>query len=220
MAYTLEKVGVSVLFLNDRFKSLDYLKVVRNIVPDIESRNAFGLRSSRVPLLKSVVRINDWQDRVNGFVNFTDILQPAQSSLLNYNVDPSHPANIQFTSGTTGRPKAATLSHFNILNNALAIGFKTRYTHVDNIAVPVPFYHCFGMIMGTLAALVRGAAITIVCEGFDPKKTLKAVDKYKCTSLYGVPTMFIEYLRHYEENPSHYDISKLRTGIVAGAVCS
>ena len=167
-----------------------------------------------------MVRINEWQDRVSGFANFSDVLQPAQSSLLRYDVDPSDPANIQFTSGTTGRPKAATLSHFNILNNALAIGFKTRYTHLDNIAVPVPFYHCFGMIMGTLAALVRGAAITIICEGFDPKKTLKAVDKYKCTSLYGVPTMFIEYLRHYEENPSHYDISQLRTGIVAGAVCS
>jgi fatty-acyl-CoA synthase len=116
-----------------------------------------------VPSLKSVIRINDKDTHLKGFVNFTDINPPAKSSLLKYNVDPHDPINIQFTSGTTGRPKAATLSHFNILNNAYAIGNKCRYTLNDNIAVPVPFYHCFGMIMGTLAALVRGGSITIVC---------------------------------------------------------
>lgn len=211
---------MSVLFLNDRFKSLDYIKVVKNIVPDIEDQNPYDLHSPRLPNLKSIVRINDKDDRVKGFVNYTDLSQPAIASLLRYDTDFNDPVNIQFTSGTTGRPKAATLSHYNILNNAYVIGHKCRYTHKDNIAVPVPFYHCFGMIMGTLAAMVRGGSITIVTEGFDPKKTLQAADKYKCTSLYGVPTMFIEYLRNYEQNPSHYNISSLRTGIVAGAVCS
>ncbi len=164
--------------------------------------------------------MNDKDEHLNGFANYTDLNPPAKSSLLKYDVDANDPVNIQFTSGTTGRPKAATLSHLNILNNAYVIGNKCRYTLNDNIAIPVPFYHCFGMIMGTLAALVRGGSITIVCEGFDPLKTLNAINKYKCTSLYGVPTMFIEYIRHYEQNPSHFDISHLRTGIVAGAVCS
>ncbi len=191
LAYTLEKVGVSVLFLNDHFKSLNYIQVAKNIIPDIEHRNPINLNATRLPLLKGIVRINSKADHVKGFVNITDLYQPAQSSLLNYNVDTNDPANIQFTSGTTGRPKAATLSHYNILNNALIIGNKLKYTHADNITIPVPFYHCFGMIMGTLAAIVRGCSFTIVCEGFDPKKTLSAISKYKCTSLYGVPTMFI-----------------------------
>lgn len=148
--------------MNDKFKSLDYIKVVKNIVPDIEHQDPFHIKSPRLPELKSIVRINDHLDSIKGFVNYTDISQPADSSILKYNVDPNDPANIQFTSGTTGRPKAATLSHYNILNNAYIIGNKCRYTEKDNIAVPVPFYHCFGMIMGTLAALVRGGGITIV----------------------------------------------------------
>lgn len=116
---------------------------------------------------------------------------PINSKILPYKFDHNAAVNIQFTSGTTGKPKAAILSHFNTLNNAYLIGEKCNYTERDNIAIPVPFYHCFGMIMGTLAALVRKASITIVCEGFDGKKALEAVTKYKCTSLYGVPTMFI-----------------------------
>lgn len=127
-------------------------------------------------------------------------------------------ANIQFTSGTTGRPKAATLTHYNILNNGLIIGERCNYTDKDNICVPVPLYHCFGMVMGNLAALTRGGAVTYVCQGFDPIKTLQAVSKYSCTSLYGVPTMFSEYLRAYEVDPSKYKIETLRTGIIAGSL--
>ena len=198
LSYTIDKVGLSVLFLNDKFRHLDYIKIVKSIIPEIEHRNPYDIKSNRFPTLKGVVRMNNTNDHIKGFVNYTDIPEPANRSLFPDKIDPDHPANIQFTSGTTGRPKAATLSHYNILNNAYLIGEKCRYTEKDNIAVAVPFYHCFGMIMGTLGAFTRGAGITVVTEGFDPKKTLEAVTKYKCTSLYGVPTMFIEYLKHYE----------------------
>lgn len=116
------------MFLNDRFKSLDYINVVKNIIPDIEHQDPYHIKNTRLPHLKSVVRINDKSDSIKGFVNYTDLSQNTNSSLLHYDVDKNDPANIQFTSGTTGRPKAATLSHYNILNNAYIIGNKCRYT--------------------------------------------------------------------------------------------
>lgn len=156
---------------------------------------------------------------MKGFVNFSDLFHEEYSlEKLPVFPDAHDSTNIQFTSGTTGRPKAATLTHYNILNNGFTIGLRTGYTHEDNICVPVPLYHCFGMIMGNLAALVRGGSVTYVCQGFDPKKSLEALSKYNCTSLYGVPTMFSEYIRVYEENPSSYNISSLRTGIIAGSL--
>ena len=157
--------------------------------------------------------------KVPGFVNYTDLFH------TNYSLEklPKMPgcfeeANIQFTSGTTGQPKAAVLTHYNILNNGYAVGKRMRLTERDNICVPVPLYHCFGMILGNLAALTRSAQLTYICEGFDPKKTMEAINKYHCTALYGVPTMFSEYLRVYEENPSQYNIKSLRTGIIAGSL--
>jgi fatty-acyl-CoA synthase len=206
LAYTIEKVGLSVLFLNDKFKHLNYIDIVRSIVPELETNSPFDLQSKRFPTLKGVVRMNTQNDTVKGFVNYSDIPEPSKRSLFKDKIHHEDPANIQFTSGTTGRPKAATLSHYNILNNAYLIGDKCRYTTADNIAVAVPFYHCFGMILGTLGAYTRGAGISVITEGFDPKMTLETISKYKCTSLYGVPTMFIEYLRHYEEDPKKYSI--------------
>lgn len=160
----------------------------------------YNVKSHKFPYLQSIVRFNDEKDhkRIHGFVNFTDLLEETYA-LDKLPPFPSafDPANIQFTSGTTGRPKAATLSHYNILNNGYIIGNRCNFTDQDNICVPVPLYHCFGMVMGNLAALTRGGSLTYVCQGFDPMKTLEAVTKYRCTALYGVPTMFSEYLRVY-----------------------
>ena len=127
------------------------------------------------------------------------------------------PINIQYTSGTTGFPKGATLSHHNILNNGFFVGELCRYTADDKICIPVPFYHCFGMVMGNLAATTHGAAMIIPAPSFDPVKTLEAVEQERCTSLYGVPTMFIAELAI--DDFERFDLSSLRTGIMAGSPC-
>jgi fatty-acyl-CoA synthase len=127
------------------------------------------------------------------------------------------PINIQYTSGTTGFPKGATLSHHNILNNGFFIGEYCRYTEADRVAIPVPFYHCFGMVLGNLACTTHGAAIVIPAPGFEPAATLRAVQQERCTSLYGVPTMFIAELALPDF--ASYDLSSLRTGIMAGSPC-
>jgi fatty-acyl-CoA synthase len=132
-------------------------------------------------------------------------------------LDPSDPINIQYTSGTTGFPKGATLSHHNILNNGFFVGEGCGITHEDRICVPVPFYHCFGMVMGNLAAISHGACVVLPAEAFEPGAVLEAVQAERCTALYGVPTMFIAELEH-PDFPS-YDLSSLRTGIMAGSPC-
>ena len=125
--------------------------------------------------------------------------------------------NIQFTSGTTGYPKGATLSHFNILNNGQYNGYFQEFTDQDKVCIPVPLYHCFGMVIGNLAALNYGATMVYPSDSFDPAATLETVTKYKCTSLYGVPTMFIAYLEEYGKNKAKYDVSSIRTGFIAGS---
>ena len=132
-------------------------------------------------------------------------------------LSPTDPINIQYTSGTTGFPKGATLTHRNILNNGYLVGEVCRYTKDDRICIPVPFYHCFGMVLGNLAAVTRGAAMVIPAEAFDPAKTLAAVQEERCTSLYGVPTMFIAELDLHDFHS--YDLACLRTGIMAGSPC-
>src|SRR5699024_4863769 len=140
------------------------------------------------------------------------VLHEIQATLRNTDA-----INIQYTSGTTGFPKGATLSHRNILNNGFFVGEINRYTDQDRICIPVPFYHCFGMVMGNLAATTHGATMVIPAQSFDPQKTLETVETYQCTSLYGVPTMFIAELAL--ENLADFDLSSLRTGIMAGSPC-
>ena len=144
-------------------------------------------------------------------------MSPADLSAREAQLQFDDPVNIQYTSGTTGAPKGATLSHHNILNNGFFVGEALEYTHEDRICVPVPFYHCFGCVMANLAAVTHGAAVVLPAEAFDAEATLRAIDSHRCTSVYGVPTMFIAQLDHPAFGS--FDLDSLRTGIMAGAPC-
>ncbi|WP_163512076.1 AMP-binding protein [Fodinicola acaciae] len=199
LAYVLKQAGITMLVAAPKFKTSDYagmIEEVRDNCPDL--RQVVLLGSTEWNALPS----EPDQER----------LAAAQASL-----SCDDPINIQYTSGTTGFPKGATLSHHNILNNGYFVGEGCRYTEQDRICIPVPYYHCFGMTMGNLAATSHGACMVLPAPGFDPAATLKAVQDEKCTSLYGVPTMFIAELGLPDF--ASYDLSSLRTGIMAGSPC-
>jgi fatty-acyl-CoA synthase len=202
LEFVLNQAGISHLFLAESFRSSDYvamLEEVRDRCPAVVGAYVLG-RESWDALL-------DRAGEVTG----------EQVAQVQAGLDRHDPINIQYTSGTTGFPKGATLSHRNILNNGYFVGELCRYTEADRICIPVPFYHCFGMVMGNLAATTHGAAMVIPAPGFDPAATLRATAEEKCTSLYGVPTMFIAEwsLPDFAE----YDLSSVRTGIMAGSPC-
>jgi len=201
LAYALRQSAVRVLVSAERFQTSDYRATIDEVRPDLAA-------------LEDVIFIGtpQWDalfeaDQVGG-----DLLAERESGLSF-----DDPINIQYTSGTTGFPKGATLSHHNILNNGLFIGEGCRYTEHDRVCIPVPFYHCFGMVLGNLACTTHGACIVIPAPGFDPAQTLAAVQAERCTSLYGVPTMFIAELAL--PGFGSYDLSTLRTGIMAGSPC-
>jgi fatty-acyl-CoA synthase len=206
LGFALRQSGVRVLVSAQRFKTSDYQAMVGEVRPDL-------------PDLEDVVYL--------GTPQWDALLQPGRSLDQTAESDPlaereaslsfDDPINIQYTSGTTGFPKGATLSHHNILNNAYFIGEGCRYTQADRVCIPVPFYHCFGMVLGNLACTTHGSAIVIPAPGFDPAQTLRTVQAERCTSLYGVPTMFIAELALPDFGS--YDLSTLRTGIMAGSPC-
>ncbi|WP_328874683.1 AMP-binding protein [Streptomyces sp. NBC_00287] len=194
--YVLKQAGISLLFASLGHKTSDYRAMVdevRGNCPDLREAVYFGAPS--------------WDA----------LLARATPSDLPTDLSCDDPVNIQYTSGTTGFPKGATLSHHNILNNGYFVGELIAYTEQDRVCLPVPFYHCFGMVMGNLAATSHGACIVIPAPSFEPKATLDAVQQERCTSLYGVPTMFIAELNHPDF--ASYDLSSLRTGIMAGSPC-
>jgi fatty-acyl-CoA synthase len=198
LEYVLNQAGISLLVSAPAFKTSDY----RGMVAEVRGR---------CPALRSVVFLGDpeWDALRTGDRS----VLPALRAALTFD----DPINIQYTSGTTGFPKGATLSHHNILNNGFFVGELCSYTEADRICIPVPFYHCFGMVMGNLAATSHGACMVIPSEGFDPRATLSAVAEERCTSLYGVPTMFIAELA--DPSFGSHDLSSLRTGIMAGSPC-
>lgn len=204
--YALNKVGCSVLVTAPSFKTSNYVGMLRELGP------------GKLPHLRTMVALGDVEQ--DGFLSWADLRSesaPASLEAAAAELDCHDAINIQFTSGTTGFPKGATLTHHNILNNGYFTARTTKLTEQDRICIPVPLYHCFGMVLGHMAALTCGAAMVYPGEAFDPQLTLQAVQAEGCTSLYGVPTMFIAMLN--QPDLADYDVSTLRTGIMAGSPC-
>ncbi len=221
LEYVLNKVSCKGLITAAEFKSSDYLAMLKTLAPELGSSEPGRVSARRLPHLKSLIRLGD--EKTPGFDNFNDVAamggdkEKQRLAQLKTRLQADDAINIQFTSGTTGAPKGATLTHFNILNNGYFVGQAMKFTEQDRLCIPVPFYHCFGMVMGNLNCIAHGATMVVPGEGFDPAMTLQAIADEKCTALYGVPTMFIAELDL--PNFSDYDLSSLRTGIMAGASC-
>ena len=201
LIFVLNQSQIKYMFASLSFKTSNYKKMVDDA------------REFTSTLVDEVFFDENWDDFLKGAAHISD------EELQNYEsqIQFDDPVNIQYTSGTTGFPKGVTLSHHNILNNGYFIGIRLHYTEKDRVCIPVPFYHCFGMVIGNLCCTAHGSTMVIPNDSFDPKLTLEVVEKEKCTSLYGVPTMFIATL--HELDLKNYDLSSLRTGVMAGAVC-
>ena len=201
LEYALKRAGVRLLILARGFRQSDYVEMLGQV------------RASCPELRETIVLEDGWEALLDDGRRIGEAELTVREAELQFD----DPINIQYTSGTTGFPKGATLSHHNILNNAFFGGEALRYTEEDRVCVPVPFYHCFGMVIGNLACTARGACIVVPGEFFDPLAALEAVEEERCTSLYGVPTMFIAELEH--PRFAEFDLSSLRTGVMAGAPC-
>ena len=216
LEFALNKVACKALVTAERFKSSDYLGMTRMLAPELAWSRPGHLVSERLPHLRCVIAMAD--DPGPGVLGFRDVPAQADPERLDaITLDPFDAINIQFTSGTTGSPKGATLSHHNIVNNARFVTGGICFSEQDRLCIPVPLYHCFGMVMGVLGCVTQGAAMVFPGEGFDAVETLDAVSRERCTALYGVPTMFIAMLD--ELAGGKYDLSAMRTGIMAGANC-
>ncbi len=223
LEYALNKVGCKALVSMARFKTSDYLGMLRELAPELATSTG-PLQAARLPTLRHVVWIDtpaDGQEEP-GMQRFSQLLATGDAAdprlaAIAATLSAGDPINIQFTSGTTGFPKGATLTHRNILNNGFFIGECMRLTAADRLCIPVPLYHCFGMVLGNLACLTHGATIVYPNDGFDPLTVLQAVQDERCTGLHGVPTMFIAELDH--PRFAEFDLSSLRTGIMAGSPC-
>jgi fatty-acyl-CoA synthase len=219
--YALNKVGCKALVASPALKTSDYIAILDELMPEIATSTPGELRAKAVPELRTVVRLG--AEKSPGFLNFNDVARRGGNRErerlieLAAKLQFDDPINIQFTSGTTGFPKGATLTHHNILNNGHFIGEAMRLAPDDRLCIPVPLYHCFGMVLGNLACVTHGSTMVYPAEIFDPLSVLQAVETERCTALHGVPTMFIATLGHPEF--ATFDLSTLRTGIMAGSPC-
>ena len=223
--YALNKVGCKALVTMARFKTSDYLAMLRELAPELAAAAPGALQAARLPALRTVVWIDEGPGQgadEPGLLRFSELMargdaEDARIDAVAATLKNTDPINIQFTSGTTGFPKGATLTHRNILNNGFFIGECMELTPEDRLCIPVPLYHCFGMVLGNLACITHGSAIVYPADGFDPLKVLETVQAERCTGLHGVPTMFIAELDH--PRFAEFDLSTLRTGIMAGSPC-
>ncbi|WP_179403942.1 AMP-binding protein [Burkholderia guangdongensis] len=225
LEYALRKVGCKALVTAERFKTSDYTGMLLDIVPELKSQQAGELKSARLPDLRLVISVGD--PGLSGVLPFASVMARAEEGLrdrgrsiiddLDATLSSRDPINVQFTSGTTGNPKGATLTHHNIVNNARFVAMAMKLSEVDSLCIPVPLYHCFGMVLGVLACVSVGAQMVFPGEGFDAGATLASISEERCTALHGVPTMFIAELQHPDF--ASFDLGSLRTGIMAGSPC-
>jgi len=221
LEYALSKSGCRAVIAAQQFKSSNYLDMLVSLAPELDNAAPGRLQAQRLPRLEIVIRMGE--ESRPGMFGFNEVRQlgsEVDQGLL-YDVQaglsPQDVINIQFTSGTTGNPKGAALTHHNILNNANQVAAGMRLGERDRLCIPVPMYHCFGMVLGKLACVARGAVAVFPSAGFEPGAVLETVEAERCTALHGVPTMFIAELEHPEFG--RFDLSSLRTGIMAGAPC-
>ncbi|WP_372762543.1 AMP-binding protein [Pseudoalteromonas sp.] len=221
LQYALNSVECSTLITATEFKGSHYIEMLQSLAPELAHCEKGALKAAALPSLKNVIRIGD--NTTPGMFSFSEVTalaNDAQQQALNAvaaTLNCNDDINIQFTSGTTGNPKGATLTHKNILNNALFVADAMHFSAQDKLCIPVPLYHCFGMVLGTLLCMSKGATAVFPGDAFDAKTTLEVVEKERCTALHGVPTMFISELEL--TNFNDYDLSTLRTGVMAGSTC-
>ena len=221
LEYALNKVECKAIIAAEQFKTSDYLGMLQTLAPEMAQCAPGQLQSEKLPHLRTIIRMGS--ELTPGTYNYEDVCNAGteehyqQMQTIAGQLKPDQAINIQFTSGTTGSPKGATLTHTNILNNGKMVGDGMRLTENDRLCIPVPLYHCFGMVMGSLSCITHGSAAVFPNDAFDPESTLQTVAEERCTALHGVPTMFIAELDF--ANFADYDLSSLRTGIMAGALC-
>ncbi|MCW8885484.1 MAG: AMP-binding protein [Motiliproteus sp.] len=219
LEYALKQSQCNYLIAADQFKSSNYTAMLQQLLPELKTSNALG--SDKFPELKRIVTLSELPAQGmmgwNQLLKMSDAISDAQLLKRQKSLNCQDAINIQYTSGTTGYPKGATLSHFNILNNGRFVTASQGFSSDDKLVIPVPLYHCFGMVMGNLGCISQGATMIYSGEAFDPIEVLSAVSEEQATALYGVPTMFIAMLQH--DRFKEFNLSSLRTGIMAGANC-
>ncbi|XP_036937106.1 medium-chain acyl-CoA ligase ACSF2, mitochondrial isoform X2 [Acanthopagrus latus] len=220
--YALRKVGCKAIVCHSQFKTQRYCDMLRQICPEIESSSPGGIKSARLPDLRSVIVLDSRQP---GMFHFDDVMQAGSSQYvqqlhdLQKKLSFDDPINIQFTSGTTGAPKGATLSHFNIVNNAYTVGKRVGFIWRPHtrVCLPVPLYHCFGSVGGGMCMAVHGISLVFPSAGYDGKANLAAMESQRCTFVYGTPTMYVDMIN--QPDLAKYDLSSVHTGIMAGSPC-
>ncbi len=220
LEYILSQSDSNTLFLVKSFKDSDYVQILSEVVPELEQAEPGKLVSARLPWLKNVIFIG--AETPAGMTNFQRLTElgrdvpDAELTAVEATLHKDEVINMQYTSGTTGFPKGVMLTHYNVINNGFNIGECMRFTDKDRLCIPVPFFHCFGCVLGVMVCVTHGSAMVPV-EIFDPLKVLQTIEKERCTAVHGVPTMFIAELEHPEFN--RFDLTSMRTGIMAGSVC-